>query len=82
MKNEMKKSAVTAALLIGIGLFSAFFVFFLLFGKGLQILMPCILFAVFFTLFFILGKISITAQRPLLKIIISILLVIVVAIII
>lgn len=82
MKNETKKSLTAVAFLISIGLITAFLLFFLLFGKGLQILMPCILFAVFFTLFFILGKISITAQRPLLKIIISVLLVIVVAIII
>ena len=67
MKNEMKKSAVTAALLIGIGLFSAFFVFFLLFGKGLQILMPIILFLLFFTVFFVLDKIPFIAKRPLLK---------------
>lgn len=82
MKNEMKKSAVTAALLIGTGLFSAFFVFFLLFGKGLQILMPIILFLLFFTEFFVLDKIPFTAKHPLLKAVLCILTVIAVCFII
>ncbi len=67
MKNEIKKSLMIASLLISMGLFSALFVFFLLFGKGLQILMPGILFVLFFAIFFIFDKIPFTAKHPFLK---------------
>lgn len=67
MKAEMKKSVKIAALFVGAGLLISLFVFFLFFGKGLQILMPCISVVVFFGLFLLFEKIPFLVKRPLLK---------------
>lgn len=81
MKNETKKSIKIASLFISFGLLVALFVFFLLFGKGLQIFMPCILFSVFFILFIIFEKLSFISEHPILKAILGVCSVIAVALI-
>lgn len=67
MKNELLRSVKIAALFISYGLLVSLIVFFLFFGKGLQLLMPFILFAVFFLLFLTLEKLPFTRRHPLLK---------------
>lgn len=72
MKNELKKSLKIACIFVSSGLFISFLVFFLLFGKGLQILMPILLSFSFFVLFFLLEKIPFISHRPLIKGLISV----------
>lgn len=71
MKTELKKSVRVAAVLVSVGLAVSFFIFFLLFGKGLQLFMPLILFSLFFIVFIILGKNPFVARHPIIKIIIA-----------
>lgn len=71
MNKEFLKSVKTASLFVSVGLFISLFAFFLFFGKGLQILIPFILFAVFFTVFLLCEKISFVREKPALKIIIA-----------
>lgn len=75
MKEELKKSLLIASLFISAGLFISLFSFFLLFGKGLQIIIPSILFAVFFIVFLILGKIPFIKRWFILKFIIALILI-------
>ncbi len=63
MKSEMKKSLKIAALLVSIGLFVCFALFFLFFGSGLQILVPLILFCGFLFSLAVLNRIPFTAKR-------------------
>ncbi len=72
MNDELKKSLKIAALFISCGLFVLYFVFFLLFGKGLQILIPGILFIVFFAVYLVFEKIPFISERPALKAVLSV----------
>lgn len=67
MKSEFKKSLRIAALFAVCGLFISFFVFFLFFGKGLQIILPCILFFIFFIVFLLLEKLPFVSKHPIIK---------------
>lgn len=75
MKKELKESLLIASLFVAVGLIVSFFIFFLLFGKGLQIIIPAILFSVFFIVFFILGKIPFIKRWFILKFIIALVLI-------
>ncbi len=70
MTENMKKSLKIASIFVSEGLFCSFLVFFLLFGKGLQILMPFILFGIFFTVFLFFEKIPFIRKHLILKLII------------
>ena len=72
MKTERKKSARIALFFVSCGLYVTFFVFFLLFGKGLQIILPGLLLTGFFVVFFITEKIPFIAKRPVVKAIVYI----------
>ncbi len=82
MKNELKKSVKTALLLVSTGLLITLFVFFLFFGKGLQLLMPLILFLIFFTVFLILEKLSFLSERLWLKTALAVILILIVTVLI
>lgn len=71
MTDNMKKSLRIACLFVSSGLMTSFLVFFLLFGKGLQILVPLMLFCLFFIIFFLLEKIPFISRRPVIKAIIA-----------
>ncbi len=71
MTENMKKSIRIASVFVSSGLMISFFVFFLLFGKGLQILVPLMLFCLFFIVFFLLEKIPFISRRPVIKAIIA-----------
>ncbi len=75
MKNELKKSLKIAALFISFGLLISLFVFFLLFGKGLQILLPLIFFCIFFAVFFLFEKLPFIKRHTVLKIIAALILI-------
>lgn len=72
MNSEFNKSVKTALLLVSLGLMTVFFAFFLFFGKGLQLLMPVILFSVFFIVFLLIEKLPFISTRLWLKIIIAV----------
>lgn len=72
MKKEALKALRITVIFIASGLAVSFFVFFILFGKGLQIFLPVILFAVFFTAFLLLEKIPLISKKPILKAILAI----------
>ena len=73
----MKRSVKIPLLFVSVGLLFAFCVFFVLFGEGLQLLMPFILFWIFFILQLILGKIPFTRKHPLVRLVISLMLILV-----
>lgn len=77
MKPIAKKSMRIAALLVSIGLFCGFCLFFLFFGKGLQILIPSILFCIFFFVLCALNRIPFTAKRTWLKALILVVLIVI-----
>lgn len=71
MTDNMKKSLKIASVFVSSGLMISFLIFFLLFGKGLQILVPLMLFCLFFIIFFLLEKIPFISRRPVIKAIIA-----------
>ena len=79
MTDNMKQALRFACVFTASGLMISFFVFFLFFGKGLQILMPLILFIVFFFTFVLLEKIPFVSHRPIIKAIVGIALIIIAA---
>ncbi len=72
MKKEIYKSMLISSVFISVGLFASIFVFFLMFGKGLQILIPFILFTVFSLIFFLLGKLPFIKKHFVIQIIIAV----------
>ena len=72
----MKKIIKTSLLFVSIGILLSLVVFFLLFGEGIQFVMPYILFVFFFTGFFIFEKIPFIKKRPLVKFLLYALLII------
>lgn len=72
MKKELYKSMLISGVFISAGLFVSFFVFFLMFGKGLQILIPYILFAVYLVIFFVLRKLPFIKKYYILQLIIAV----------
>ena len=72
----MKKIVKTSLLFISVGFLLSLVVFFLLFGEGVQFLMPCILFVFFFICFFILEKIPFVRKHPIVKFLLSVLLIV------
>lgn len=75
MKKELKKSARIALVLVSAGLMISLLVFFLLFGSGLQILMPLILFCIFFVVFLILEGFPFIRKHFVVKLIIAVVLI-------
>ena len=72
MKKYCKKSTRLVLMFISVGMLFTLGVFFVLFGKGLQLLLPVILTAIFFVLFFVCDKIPFVRKHPLVKAIIAV----------
>lgn len=71
MKSEIKKSLRIASLFVACGLYVSFIVFFFLFGKGMQILMPGILLGLFFVIFLVLEKLPFVRSHPFVKVLLA-----------
>ncbi len=76
MNKELIKSLRIALIFIASGLFLSLFVFLLLFGKGLQILLPIIMLPIFFIVFLLFEKVPFIARKPILKAVLTIVIII------
>ncbi len=67
----MKRKIKIPLIFVSVGLLFAFSVFFILFGDGLQLLMPFILFWIFFACQLIMEKLPFTRKHALVRIAVS-----------
>lgn len=71
-KKDILKNIKIAAVFVSAGLLVALAVFFIFFGKGLQFILPLMLFAILFVIFIILEKSRLTADHPIMKAILAV----------